>query len=195
MNTTIPRNQVRTRSEGQLNFLKDLVTQIAKYNRERGVVLWEQLRELDNAGQLTFSMASRKIDALKCERDAFRAKAATQVAKTAETPAPILPLLVPEGRYAVDTDEGHLAFYRVKADKQGVVTVKLQISDELRTLPHKTAMVVMGKIQAAGIEAAMTRYGKELRVCGAPMCGRTLTNEDSRKRGIGPICADKMGFC
>ena len=25
-------------------------------------------------------------------------------------------------------------------------------------------------------------------------CGRTLTNEESRARGIGPICAGKMGW-
>jgi hypothetical protein len=189
MNTTIPRNQVRTRTEGQLNFLKDLLAQIALRDRERAVTLWHELRDEDNAGQLTFTRASQHIDALKVVRNDLR------TAKlVSDTSTPKLPLLVPEGRYAVDTDEGHLAFYRVKADKEGVVTVKLQVSDELRTLPFKTAMTVMEKIEAAGIEAAMTRYGKELRVCGAPMCGRTLTNEESRERGIGPVCATKMGW-
>ena len=26
------------------------------------------------------------------------------------------------------------------------------------------------------------------------LCGRTLTNDESRTRGIGPICIEKMGW-
>lgn len=41
--------------------------------------------------------------------------------------------------------------------------------------------------------SALTRYGLEIGACG--VCGRTLTDEESRARGIGPVCADKMiGF-
>lgn len=41
-----------------------------------------------------------------------------------------------------------------------------------------------------GIVAAIARYGKELGVCGS--CFRTLTDEESRKFGIGPICRDRL---
>jgi hypothetical protein len=191
MNRTLPRYQPRSRTEGQLNFLIDLVKQIAVYDRERGVVLWNELRDEDNAGQLTMSRASEAIEALKVERNELRVAKMTVKAAPEE---PKLPLLVPEGRYAVDTDEGHLAFYQVKVNKQGEVSLHLQTSDELRKLPFKTAMAVMAKIEAAGIQEAMIRYGKELRICGAPMCGRTLTNKESRERGIGPKCATKMGW-
>jgi hypothetical protein len=46
--------------------------------------------------------------------------------------------------------------------------------------------------QAIGVDpqAAMTRYGQELGHCGR--CGRTLTDEESRGRGIGPDCWSKM---
>jgi hypothetical protein len=37
---------------------------------------------------------------------------------------------------------------------------------------------------------AMNEYGMRLGVCGN--CGRTLTARDSRLRGIGPICAEKI---
>jgi hypothetical protein len=40
--------------------------------------------------------------------------------------------------------------------------------------------------------AAATAYGQRNGVCSC--CGRELTNAESRKRGIGPICAEKYGF-
>lgn len=190
MNRTLPRYQPRTRTEGQLNFLIDLVKQIAAYDRERGVALWNELRDEDNAGQLTMSRASETIEILKAERNELRA--AAQAASAAEKPVTSWPE-IPKGRYAVETDEGHLAFYQVRV-REGKMAVYLQTSDELRKLPGGTALAVLCKIEAAGIEEAMTRYGKELRICGAPMCGRTLTNEESRERGIGPVCATKMGW-
>lgn len=39
--------------------------------------------------------------------------------------------------------------------------------------------------------AAVARYGVEIGDCG--ICGRTLTDEESRERGIGPVCVRKMG--
>ena len=51
--------------------------------------------------------------------------------------------------------------------------------------------VVLDKI-AVDPQAASVRYGHEIGACG--VCGRTLTDSDSRERGIGPICAAKMGW-
>jgi hypothetical protein len=39
--------------------------------------------------------------------------------------------------------------------------------------------------------AAVARYGLELGVCG--VCGKALTNEESREAGIGPVCLRKLG--
>lgn len=195
-NTNAQARTPNPHTSRQLQFLIDLVKQIGGYDKERGHAVWAEMRQLQESGQLTFNVASSKINELKAERNELRQAQIVEPREDrgAPAPKPKLPLLVPEGRYAVDTDEGHLAFYRVKVDKEGIVSVLLQTSDELRELPFKTAMGVMAKIDVAGIEVAMKRYGKELRICGAPMCGRTLTNEESRKRGIGPICNDKMGF-
>lgn len=53
------------------------------------------------------------------------------------------------------------------------------IRDELRTI-------------AADPEAASAAYGKLTGHCG--VCGRVLENEESVARGIGPICAGRMGW-
>lgn len=37
-----------------------------------------------------------------------------------------------------------------------------------------------------GIDAARERYGREIGRCG--ICNRTLTDEESRRIGIGPVC-------
>lgn len=183
--TNIPRNQPRQRTEGQLKFLRDLITQIAAYNRPRGVELWQQFREADDAGLLTFTNASVQIDLLKIERNGLRDLAiATRVVE----PAAPRPQVI-EGYYAVNADAGHLAFYRIEVSDKGFYTVYLQTSDELIRLPWPTAKGVLTKIEQDP-KAAAIRYGKELGICG--VCHRTLTNEESRARGIGPVCASKF---
>lgn len=183
--SNIPTNSPRQRTEGQLKFLRDLIIQIGKYNRPRGLELWKQFGETDDAGLLTFTNASVQIDLLKIERGELRELAVA--AKVVEPAAP-RPQVI-DGFYAVNTDAGHLAFYRVEVSKKGFYTVSLQTSDELTSLPWSTAKSVLAKIEQDPKEAAI-RYGKELGVCG--VCNRTLTNEESRARGIGPICADKF---
>jgi hypothetical protein len=102
---------------------------------------------------------------------------------------------VPAGRYAVETEEGHLAFYRVDCPTEGTwagrTFVKVQASDELHPVRGAAAASVLRKI-AVDPAAASLRYGREIGSCG--VCGRTLTDEDSRARGIGPICAEKTGW-
>lgn len=104
---------------------------------------------------------------------------------------------VPAGRYAVDTEAGHLAFYRVDRPTEGrwagYTFVKVQASDELHPVRGAAAKAVLAKI-AVDPQGAMLRYGQEIGACGAAGCGRTLTNETSRKRGIGPKCAQRMGW-
>ena len=39
---------------------------------------------------------------------------------------------------------------------------------------------------------ALARYGQELGECG--VCGRELTDEQSRAIGIGPVCREKLGM-
>lgn len=48
------------------------------------------------------------------------------------------------------------------------------------------------KVIAADPAAATIAYGKITGHCG--VCGLPLENPDSVKRGIGPVCASKMGY-
>lgn len=97
---------------------------------------------------------------------------------------------VPDGRFAIEID-GTLKFYKVK-NGHSRVFVDVQASDDWHPLTRdETRKRVLASI-AADPRAAAIRYGHELGKCG--ICGRTLTDETSRANGIGPICADKVGF-
>lgn len=102
---------------------------------------------------------------------------------------------VPAGRYAVE-DNGTLKFYKVdvpgpESKWHGRTFVKVMASDTEYPVKGAGARRVLSLI-ARDPKAAMLRYGMEIGSCGH--CGRTLTNEDSRAAGIGPICAGKMGW-
>lgn len=103
---------------------------------------------------------------------------------------------VPAGRYAIERN-GVLRFYAVEEGRgkwKGFTFVKVQASDELHPVKNSQERIAILNQIAEDTQGAMERYGKELGVCGAAGCGRTLTNEESRARGIGPICAGKMGW-
>ncbi|QOP65588.1 hypothetical protein SEA_SUIGENERIS_46 [Mycobacterium phage Suigeneris] len=106
---------------------------------------------------------------------------------------------VPAGRYAVETEDGAtnaLAFYKVDRPTEGrwagYVFVKLMVSDDEQRLSQKAGQAVLQKIAAAGPAEASARYGHEIGECG--VCGRTLTNDESRAYGIGPDCRKKLGW-
>lgn len=112
---------------------------------------------------------------------------ATQTVVAAKVVAP----KVPAGRYAVVID-GVTKFFKVDTPTEGRwagrTFVKIQASDELHAVRGDTARQVLELI-AKDPEAASKLYGREIGACG--VCGRTLTDEESRANGIGPICAEK----
>ena len=107
---------------------------------------------------------------------------------------------VPAGRYAIETAGrgavNELAFYVVDRPTEGkwagYVFVKLMVSDEEQRLSRDTQTAILRKIAEVGAEVASARYGHEIGKCG--VCNRTLTNDESRARGIGPVCAEKAGW-
>lgn len=191
MNVTrnFPRTAPRQRTEGQLEFLIDLVKQIGAYNAERGRELWLRLREQDEKGLLTAQAASDTITALKNERNERRLEHV--VPQDSPKPRPKLPDVpeVPEGRFSVPTDEGHLGFYLVRIDERGRYTVKVYASDRLHKLPWAAALGVLRKIEADSPETAALRFRQESQRC--YKCGRRLTQEHTRAAGVGDECASK----
>lgn len=133
-------------------------------------------RRMINGQMVEIPMAARPAVAHKAQRDE-------------------LPNL-PHAHYAVE-HEGVLKFYRVDKPQEGRWTgytfVKVQASDEyypIKAAARRTEIIDL--ILAAGPQAAMERYGREIGRCGH--CHRTLTNPESLARGIGPICASRMGW-
>lgn len=128
----------------------------------------------------------------KMERDQELAGARTvRVAK-----GRVMVTTVPDGRYAIEEADGTVKFYKVnhgKADGRwaGWVFVDAMASDELWAIKNADRKVAILAAIGNDLEGAMALYGREIGKCGH--CGRKLTSE-WRKRGIGPICAQKMGW-
>lgn len=102
-------------------------------------------------------------------------------------------------RFAIDTEPGaanRTAFWAIVPSTRqagrfwlrqvigGAGAVYVRMSPE--------AMLAVGRKIAADPKSAMLRYGQELGECGH--CGRTLTNDESRAAGIGPVCARRKGW-
>lgn len=96
---------------------------------------------------------------------------------------------VAEGRYAVPNEEGKLAFYFVKRPKTGKwagwTFIDVFASDERHPIKGFAAKKAILEKIAADPDAG-PRFGREIGSC--YVCGRTLTDEVSRRLGIGPVC-------
>ncbi len=118
--------------------------------------------------------------------------------------------MLPIGRTyaAVENDSGGITFLVIdhvgELDRwknptkwAGWVFVKQQVSDDLTKLgsqrPGESYVGqwsnLIDKVLADPTEA-VRRYGLELGRCG--VCGKALTNQESREQGIGPVCLAKL---
>jgi hypothetical protein len=104
-------------------------------------------------------------------------------------------------RFAIDTGAGaanDLAFWWIVPGRdqyEGRYFLRQVIGGQgdVRVRMSPEAMVAIArKIIEAGPKEAMLRYGREIGACGH--CGRALTNRDSRRAGIGPVCAKGKGW-
>jgi hypothetical protein len=105
------------------------------------------------------------------------------------------PLMVNDGRYAVlMTDK--LRFFRVNTPTEGR-WAKFTFVNEVFGGGNKIA-IRNRQVRESVLTAiandpdALARYGQELGECG--VCGRELTDEQSRAIGIGPVCREKLGM-
>lgn len=97
--------------------------------------------------------------------------------------------------FIIDPTNGEERFFKVKHGKadtrwEGYTFLEVQASDfwyPVKDPKHRDA--VFAEIDKDPI-TAMNEYGIRIGSCG--VCGRTLTDRDSRLRGIGPICAARL---
>jgi hypothetical protein len=92
---------------------------------------------------------------------------------------------------------GKIRFFRVdtplRGTWRGAVFLKEQAGDDFHKVKGVAREEMIINVILKDPRAALKLYGLELGSCG--ICGRTLTDEESRALGIGPVCADKaMGF-
>lgn len=98
--------------------------------------------------------------------------------------------------FIVDPTNGEERFFRVNHGKpgsrwEGYVFLDVQASDYFYAIKDKTHReAVLAEIAKDEVKA-MNEYGLRLGRCG--VCNRTLTDRHSILRGIGPICAAKLG--
>lgn len=135
---------------------------------------------------LSVQQASALIDALLADQ---RNRPRPQATPQTQVPA------VPDGRYAIDVDD-EVHFYKVNTPDQGRwagrTFVDRQSSDNLYPVRDPAARTRVLTEIAKDPSKASRRYGRLIGACG--VCGRTLTDEDSRRAGIGPVCAAKQGW-
>lgn len=167
----------------QLDFMADLMVS-RRFDGETRPKYRARVAELNSPEArtaLTREAASRFIDYLL-------------TLPAIERPAPAFEE-VPVGRYAVEINDT-LMFVKVERPEEGrwagYTFVTRQLGNEFVKVSRQQSTAILVAIRKAGYEKAMTRYGRELGVCGD--CGRKLTNEESRAAGIGPICRAKNGW-
>lgn len=102
--------------------------------------------------------------------------------------------IILDGHYAYTFNNGVTRFFKVNTPTKGKwagrTFLEIQASDDyypVRDAAKRTATLAA---IARDPEAASALYGQKIGRCG--VCSRTLTDETSRARGIGPVCADKF---
>ena len=138
--------------------------------------------------------AGKMIDILKAHVDKYGDQRKPKKTAAFDSPAS---KNVPEGRYALPNAKGDgIVFYKVSKPTEGhwtgFVFVDIQASDELYPVKNwKQREEVLRKI-GLDPKGAAQLYGQKLEHCA--ICGRTLTNDESRAFGIGPKCRGDMGW-
>ena len=149
-------------------------------------------------------MTSALIDTLIADRDRARARRQRRRVEVSELHTPD----VPASRYALDNGAGSLDFVQVDRPTKGrwagrtFVERLIGSPGDFRKvrLPRDAQQDFLARIAAdrfedagrslAGSEAAAVRFSRHFTVCAA--CLSPLTDDDSRARGLGPVCAKRF---
>lgn len=186
--TAVPQRLATPR---QLSFVRSLLDQLRTHNPEvcEQATQWLKIK----LGTLTVDQASDVITRLRTHLDAPATVAAAKVERTGM--AEVLRDVEPERRYALQNgdDPSSWRFYTVKLSAKGNKYIKIGhangVSIAWSFLPVERGALDVAKRIAADPREAMLNYGRQIGRCGH--CDRTLTNDESRALGIGPICRNR----
>lgn len=153
------------------------------------------------AASFSFKQCSDYIDRLKKEKTKVTESVSAHREQKGKVPPELLKLVEP-GRYAVRADAAHpYTFIRVSHPKTGNYkdAIKVQTQHADRLSAPKLVIWPSGKVSlydvtiedplllvVADRQGAARAYAKELGRCAR--CGVELTDEQSRRYGIGPEC-------
>lgn len=173
-------------TEKQVAFARSLYREIrdSGYDADLLATLGEQGKRAKGEGRRSFA---GYIDALIDVRDTCRRE------RRAPRPAQPQGGEVEAGRYALRGEDGVVRFYEVDKPTEGrwagYTFVSQRASDERHAVRDRAQRERILAAIAADPDAAATLFGVELGICYA--CGRSLTDEESRRLGIGPVCRSR----
>lgn len=106
---------------------------------------------------------------------------------------------IPRGAYAVHTPTPEYAndvtFFDLWIGSEDDpkwrdrMSLGMNIGPDRVKVPPYNRPAVFDLILEQGLEECARRYGREIGKCG--ICGRRLTNDESRAAGIGPVCRSR----
>jgi hypothetical protein len=98
---------------------------------------------------------------------------------------------VPAGRYAVPTpgEANEHGFFKLWIGDRGGWSLRRQLSDDFVPMERTQQLKVLARIASDPLGYSAL-FGQLIGACG--VCGRTLTNDESRAIGIGPVCRERF---
>lgn len=193
-------------TDPQLGYITSLLEQ-KEMTPKRRAAFDSRVAELMDRGEFTVGKASEVIDFLKTlpRKAGGNGSAADRPAvqyEEQETEKGIKRtgvLVLPDGRkvyagsYGVETPgedfTNDTTFFQLWIGDRGGWNIRMYVSDDKYKIGFPLQLKVLGQI-AEDPEAAASLFGHEYGRCG--ICGRGLTNDESRARGIGPVCARRF---
>ncbi len=177
-------NENRPITDRQTKYLTDLANGRQMEDADRTFLL-EHMKEMDT------KLASKWIDALRL---------LPPKPKKQDQGRWAIPSSIPDGRYAVRNSKKTWVFFRIvtKEDKQNGLEYravqKVLGSPGAFRYDRVTGEEWMLAINEIGKDPGLfsQMFGIQVGACG--VCGSPLTDPDSIRLGIGPICARKYGF-
>lgn len=181
------------RSEGQVKFMNDLITNVTELDATLGRQAREYTDRMTTEGRWTPGRegnASAWITRLLAKLDQLRA-----AARPAQPTGPAPAVDIPAGRYAVETDE--IRCYAIDYGREGtkwagfLFLARISSDDRFPIRNREEKTRILAAI-SADVEASAILAGKTLRQC--RRCGRTLSDTKNPyfEVALGPECGNKV---